>query len=134
MKTQFEANINIQGKGGVVASPDPSTPGGSYYYHWERDGALSMRAYAEMNDYNLDVIKTKMQAYIGWVVHIQSEYDPNGVDVRIEPKFNLPDGSPYTGGWCRPQNDAPGLRATTLIYYANAMLDSGNQDNINYVK
>jgi len=50
-----------------------------------------MRAYAEMNDYNLDVIKTKMQAYIGWVVHIQSEDDPNGVDVRIEPKFNLPD-------------------------------------------
>ena len=27
--------------GAVVAAPDYNTPGGSYYYHWERDGALS---------------------------------------------------------------------------------------------
>lgn len=41
----FDANINIQGKGGVVAAPDPNTPGGSYYYHWMRDAALTMRTY-----------------------------------------------------------------------------------------
>ena len=46
----FDANINIQGKGGVVAAPDNSTPGGSYYYHWMRDGALTMRTYMELND------------------------------------------------------------------------------------
>lgn len=40
----YRKNIDIQGLGGVVASPDNSTPGGSYYYHWERDGALSMGA------------------------------------------------------------------------------------------
>jgi len=38
-------NINIGGKGGVVAAPDTNTPGGSYYYHWERDAALTMRAF-----------------------------------------------------------------------------------------
>jgi glucoamylase len=41
----FDANINIQGQGGVVAAPDPNTPGGSYYYHWMRDAALTMRTY-----------------------------------------------------------------------------------------
>lgn len=31
-------------QGGVVASPDTDVPGGgSYYYHWMRDGGLSMR-------------------------------------------------------------------------------------------
>ena len=32
----FMANINIDGNGGVVAAPDQSTPGGSYYYHWKK--------------------------------------------------------------------------------------------------
>ena len=40
----FNANINIQGKGGIVAAPDHNTPGGSYYFHWERDGALTINS------------------------------------------------------------------------------------------
>jgi glucoamylase len=56
MNTLFEANINIQGKGGIVASPDPNTPGGSYYYHWMRDAALTMRTYMEINGQKLSVI------------------------------------------------------------------------------
>ena len=31
------------------------------------------------------------------------------VDVRVEPKFEIPSGTPYEGGWCRPQTDGPGL-------------------------
>lgn len=42
--TNFSKNINIQGTGMVVAAPDTQTPGGSYYYHWARDGALSTYA------------------------------------------------------------------------------------------
>ena len=49
----FDVNINIEGKGGVVAAPDHSTPGGSYYYLWMRDGALTMRTYIELNNYSL---------------------------------------------------------------------------------
>lgn len=43
-----------------------------------------------------------MKAYVQWVLRVQNEPDPNGIDVRIEPKFFLPDGGVYTGGWCRP--------------------------------
>ena len=38
----FMANVNVDGSGQVVASPDRNTPGGSYYFHWARDGALTM--------------------------------------------------------------------------------------------
>lgn len=54
MYSYFLANINIEGKGGVVASPDRMVPGGgSYYYHWARDGALSMRALQEVSPHNV---------------------------------------------------------------------------------
>lgn len=49
-------NINIGNKGGVVASPDTNTPGGSYFYHWMRDAALTMRTFMEINDFKLDSI------------------------------------------------------------------------------
>ena len=49
----FDKNINIQGKGGVVASPDPSTPGGSYFFHWARDAGLVLRTYQEINKFEL---------------------------------------------------------------------------------
>ena len=45
---------------------------------------------------------------------VQHKEDPNGIDVRVEPKFTIPDGNPYTGGWCRPQTDGPALRAMAL--------------------
>ena len=51
MYALFDANIDIKGKGGIVAAPDPSTPGGSYYYHWMRDAALTMRTYMELNNF-----------------------------------------------------------------------------------
>lgn len=57
MYALFDANINIQGKGGVVAAPDHSTPGGSYYYHWMRDAALTMRTYMELNNRDLSKIQ-----------------------------------------------------------------------------
>jgi len=111
-------NIDIQGKGGVLASPDTDVNGGgSYYYHWARDGALSMRAFMELNDYDLSKIDVHMKSYVSWVNRIHSEQDPNSVDIRGEVKYNLPNGDVYTGAWCRPQNDGPALRAITLIKY-----------------
>jgi len=46
---------------------------------------------------------------------MQGMQDPNNVDVRVEAKFEIPSGTPFNGGWCRPQTDGPGLRAITLI-------------------
>ena len=56
MYSEFIKNININGKGGVVASPDKNTPGGSYIYHWMRDAGLTMRAYMRLNDFKLESI------------------------------------------------------------------------------
>eukprot|EP01094_Clydonella_sp_ATCC50884_P027108 TRINITY_DN7654_c0_g1_i1.p1 TRINITY_DN7654_c0_g1~~TRINITY_DN7654_c0_g1_i1.p1 ORF type:complete len:425 (-),score=122.80 TRINITY_DN7654_c0_g1_i1:79-1215(-) len=67
-----------------------------------------------------------MQDYTQWVLRVQSEADPNGIDVRTEPKYNLPNGDVFTGGWCRPQTDGPGLRALTLSNYALYLVSSGN--------
>ena len=97
------ANLNIDSNGGVLASPDTDNgPGGSYYYHWMRDGALSMRSYMKINGFNLSVIQPMMNSYVHWVLNAQSASDPNSIDVRTEPKFNLPNGGVFSGGWCRP--------------------------------
>lgn len=118
-------NVNVVDNGAVCAAPDTNTPGGSYYYHWMRDAALSMRTYMELNDYDYASIKHTMNKYVSWVSHVQHEYDPNGNSVLIEPKFVIPTRKPYTGGWCRPQTDGPGLRSATLIQYANVILQEG---------
>jgi glucoamylase len=131
MRNYFLANINIQGKGGVVAAPDYDTPGGSYYYHWMRDAALTMRCLQETNPGNFSSIESTVKSYIGWVLKVQSESDPNGIDVRTEPKFMLPNGEVFSSAWCRPQNDGPGLRATTLMIAAQHLIDQGE---LSYVK
>lgn len=121
MRNLFLKNINIDGKGGVVAAPDLNTPGGSYYYHWMRDGALTMRSVQETSK-SFDDYEGYLKSYVSWVTHVQSESDPNGIDIRTEPKFNLPNGDVFTEPWCRPQNDGPGLRATALMMFADTLI------------
>jgi glucoamylase len=125
MRGFFEANLNIQGTGAVVASPDTNTPGGSYYFHWARDGALSMGALLKTAASVSDV-QALMDSYVKWVSKIQQESDPHGQSVLSEPKFMIPDGSVFAGSWCRPQNDGPGLRSHTLIDYADALAAAGD--------
>jgi glucoamylase len=131
MRKYFLANINIQGNGGIVAAPDYDTPGGSYYYHWMRDGALTMRCLQDTNPGNFTDIEGIVKSYSQWVLHNQNEADPNGIDVRTEPKFMLPNGEVFSSAWCRPQNDGPGLRATALIIAADSLIANGE---IDYVK
>lgn len=122
----FLLNINIDGSGAVVAAPDYNTPGGSYYYHWARDGALTMGALLRIAT-DLDDIREKMDAYVEWVKRVPhtTVSDPNNLDsVLPEPKYEIPNGTVFTGGWCRPQNDGPPLRAKTLIEYANALVEN----------
>lgn len=129
MRSFFLDNINIEGSGGVVAAPDYDTPGGSYYFHWERDGALTMRCLQETSDKSVDV-QSYMESYSAWVLKVQGDEDPHDQDVRTEPKYMLPGGEVYTGSWCRPQNDGPGLRATSLIIFAHDQLANGNADYV----
>jgi glucoamylase len=132
MRNFFLKNINVDGKGGVAAAPYAGTnPAGGYYYHWLRDAALSMRSLQEANPSgNFSDVESLVKSYIQWELKLQSQPD-NNVDVRIEPKFELSNGSPYAPGWCRPQDDAPGLRATTLMIAAQHLIDKGE---LQYVK
>ena len=45
-----------------------------------------------------------------------------------EPKFEIPSGDPYTGGWCRPQTDGPALRAMALSKWGMILIDNGHSD------
>lgn len=122
MKANYRANLNVEGCGAVVAAPDGNTPGGSYYYHWMRDAGLSIKTWLDVNDNDHDAVSEVLDAYAGWVAKVQQKNDPNGIDVRVEPKFTIPDGEPYTGGWCRPQTDGPALRAMALSKWGMLMV------------
>jgi glucoamylase len=67
MRTNFLANLNVEKSGAVVAAPDQNTPGGSYYYHWMRDGALSMYVYMSLYSFKYADIQENMNAYQTWV-------------------------------------------------------------------
>lgn len=131
MYALYLKNINIQSKGGVAAAPGPGAPAGSYFYHWMRDAGLTMRIFQELNDLNLSKVEDRMKSYAEFVLHLQSENDPYHNDIRINPKFELPNGEVYVGGWCRPQTDGPGLTSASLIMFANLLLDAG-QDSYVY--
>ena len=84
--------MNIDGSGAVVAAPDKATPGGSYYYHWMRDAGLSIKAWLDINDNDLEKVEEILTAYAGWVKKVQGKTDPNDIDVRIGKgiKLSLP--------------------------------------------
>jgi glucoamylase len=72
----------------------------------------------------LSAVETKMKAYVNWVGRVQKLTDPNGFDIRINPKFELPNGGAYVGGWCRPQTDGPGLRSAALMMFADLLMNN----------
>ena len=122
MYKNFQENLNIEGSGAVVAAPDTTTPGGSYYYHWMRDAGLTMKSWMEIHNNEYDAVKDVMEAYVGWVTKAQKKFDPNNIDVRIEPKFEIPSGDPYTGEWGRPQTDGPALRSIALSHWGMILI------------
>lgn len=124
IRKYFEANLDVQGSGMVVASPDHAL---HYDYAWTRDGALCMHA-LQLTTKNLTAIEGKMDSWMSWVERSLDEPDPNAGTIALnEPKFTIPDGKPYTGPWCRPQNDGPGLRAITLMAYAHTRKEAVRQ-------
>ncbi|KRW99572.1 Six-hairpin glycosidase-like protein [Pseudocohnilembus persalinus] len=129
MYDRYFDNINVLGNGGVCAAPGMGAEtAGSYFYHWMRDGALTMRSFMELNDNDFSKIKYNMNKYVSWVENVQHKTDPNGINILIDPKFVIQTRTPFTGGWCRPQTDGPGLRSGTLIKYAQIQLK--NQGSI----
>eukprot|EP01013_Petalomonas_cantuscygni_P031379 TRINITY_DN57584_c0_g1_i1.p1 TRINITY_DN57584_c0_g1~~TRINITY_DN57584_c0_g1_i1.p1 ORF type:complete len:512 (+),score=89.60 TRINITY_DN57584_c0_g1_i1:36-1538(+) len=127
----FNANINVDGSGAVVASPSKSNP--DYFYHWMRDGSLSMREYMNWQVFTNTSTSTwhpVMDSWVKWVRNVQTQSDPNGQSVLDEPKFMIPSGAVYSGGWCRPQNDGPALRATTMAEYALKVMSAASDGSL----
>eukprot|EP00933_Yihiella_yeosuensis_P021364 TRINITY_DN16907_c0_g3_i1.p1 TRINITY_DN16907_c0_g3~~TRINITY_DN16907_c0_g3_i1.p1 ORF type:complete len:502 (+),score=92.37 TRINITY_DN16907_c0_g3_i1:48-1553(+) len=132
----FRDNINVNHTGAVIASPGavPALKGcceGGYQFHWMRDGALSMQAFTEFaqDDLGNDIVSTDdleyvLMSYAGWVFQMHNRtMSGNGKkdDDFGEPKWVIPKGIPYPGGWCRPQTDGPPLRARSLMTAARSM-------------
>jgi GH15 family glucan-1,4-alpha-glucosidase len=63
-------NIDIDGKGGVLASPDRNVnQGGSYYYAWMRDASLTMRTLLRTfpkTPAGIKLIQEKFAHYLQW--------------------------------------------------------------------
>lgn len=101
----------------------------SYYFAWMRDGGLSMRTilrtWPNATQTEQTFVLDKMHSWVQWVLRVQNQPDPHNIDVRVEPKFNLPNGDVFTGPWCRPQTDGPAIRGTTLLLFAQQLLASG---------
>ncbi|KAJ3133942.1 glycoside hydrolase 15 protein [Physocladia obscura] len=107
----------------VVAAPENNTVN-DYFYHWIRDSSLVMNTvnqiYIQQNARN----STLEQLFFNFqniTYKMQNENADTGLG---EAKFNV-DGSDFTGGWCRPQNDGPALRATAFINFATQYLAVG---------
>ncbi|KAG0053842.1 hypothetical protein BGZ83_000316 [Gryganskiella cystojenkinii] len=117
--------------GCVVAAQSQTNP--QYYYHWSRDGALTMYAITLQYINAIDSGNTALQStyaalvkdWISFEYGLQSISNPtvsitgNIQDNVGEPKFNI-DGTAYTQPWGRPQNDGPALRTRTIVKFLRA--------------
>merc|ERR1719295_557925 len=90
-----------------------------------RDAGLTMKSWMEIHNDEYDAVKDILEAYVSWVANVQKKYDPNNIDVRIEPKFEIPSGDPYTGEWGRPQTDGPALRSMALSKWGMVLHKAG---------
>lgn len=109
--------------GMVVASPSRSNP--DYYYDWVRDTALTYRSLVDYYELTRDQkIKKMIFTWISAEAYRQNQPTFTGLG---EPKYFI-DGSGYTGGWGRPQNDGPALRAIAMIKFARILIQEGNVD------
>lgn len=82
----------------------------------------------DINDNDYSKVKDILSAYAKWVQNVQNQQDNNN-DVRIEPKFEIPSGKPYDGGWCRPQTDGPGLRANAMAMWGKILINNNQTDS-----
>lgn len=130
-------NIGPRGAdpGAVVASPSKSNP--DYFYHWIRDAALVMSSVLDIYRAERDAgLRGKYESILKDYIALsrRNQTTPNPSDHESsgrlgEPKFNA-DGSAFTAGWGRPQNDGPALRALTLTRLARVWIAEGRRSDV----
>lgn len=122
--------------GAIIASPAlPDTQfSQSYFFHWVRDGAITMSAICLLYQRCCDPIKKAnykeiILNYVNFVEKIQSQPAKNGIHILGEPKFNI-DGTLWTGVWGRPQIGGAACQAAALTKIAMILLEEGGYDAI----
>ncbi|KAI6009005.1 carbohydrate-binding module family 20 protein [Pisolithus microcarpus] len=108
----------------VIASPSTSNP--DYLYTWTRDSSLVFKALVDQLIASGGSTMSMSSLIDTQVTSPSGNVTTGGLG---EPKFMINETA-FTGAWGRPQRDGPALRATTLITYANWLLQ---QDNVFYV-
>ena len=53
-----------------MASPDDDP---DYYYHWMRDGALSIKTWLDINANDYNSVKDVVDPYVAWVTKVQNQ-------------------------------------------------------------
>lgn len=116
-------------QGAVIASPSTSHP--DYFYHWIRDGAITMNSVvnnifytSEEQSLNLTLVGTVLK-YLNNSYVLQRTDNPSGSFKRNlkgfgEPKWNV-DNSAFTDPWGRPQNDGAALRVITTFNFLQVL-------------
>lgn len=122
--------------GVVFASPSKNKP--DYFYHWIRDGAITINTL--INTY-LDIDRERtletVLHYVNASLDLQHKSNPSGpADDPLfrnlgEPKYHV-DNSAYELVWGRPQNDGPPLRAIALLNFLN-QVDDGETEKYNWI-
>lgn len=118
--------------GVVFASPSKKNP--DYYYHWIRDGAITINTLVN-NHLNEEFDRTLhvILQYVNASKELQHTANPSGDldDPKLrylgEPKWHV-NNSVFEDVWGRPQNDGPALRSISLINFLNKIhdMDDGN--------
>lgn len=110
--------------GAVIAARTRNNP--NYYYHWVRDAGIVFDAYLDHSPLRPNTVMRKAREYTEFSNHIQ-QLPPKGEATTGlgEPKVEV-DGSQFTGGWGRPQNDGPALRVISLIPLVKALRAQGD--------
>ncbi len=123
------ANISPYGaaRGAVVASPSRQNP--NYFFHWTRDAALVMNVLMDFHENSQGNANLELHKLLVDYLHFSrsNQLTPNPSAAFHssglgEPKFNA-DGSAYTDGWPRPQNDGPALRVIVLSRWTQKLLN-----------
>ncbi|KAH3901256.1 glucan 1,4-alpha-glucosidase SCDLUD_002745 [Saccharomycodes ludwigii] len=136
-------------EGIVIASPSKEDP--DYFYHWIRDGAITINSivtqlYIELTNnnnnnnnnqqqqqqqekiqqapFNLTLAGTIVK-YLNNTFYIQRTDNPSGTFTRNLKGLGEPkwnvDDSAFTDKWGRPQNDGPALRAITTLNFLSIL-------------
>ncbi|KAI0784823.1 glucoamylase [Abortiporus biennis] len=133
-KAGLLANIGPSGSkssgakaGIVIASPSATSP--NYLFTWVRDSSLVFKVVIDQFTSGADTsLRGLIDFFVTAEANLQQVTNPSGsltTGGLGEPKFNI-DGSAFTGAWGRPQRDGPALRSTSMIAYANWLLDNNN--------